>query len=78
MDESIRIIKSLENSDMLINGFSETIKHEMKKLEGGFLGMLLVTLGASVLGNMLTGKRLMRAGKDTMRAGRGYNVDKNF
>ena len=41
--------------------------------------MLLETLGASMLGNMLTGKRVVRAGKGPMRAGRGYNnMDKNF
>ena len=44
----------------LIDGVNETVKHEIKKQEGGFLGMLLGTLGASILGNMLTGKGAMR------------------
>ena len=61
MDDIIRIIKSLENSCVLLDGVGETVKHEVKKQEGGFFGMLLGTLGASVLGNMLTRKRVMRA-----------------
>ena len=56
MDDSVNVIRSLENSGVLIDGASETIKHEIKKEEGGFLDMLLGTLGTSVLGYMLTGK----------------------
>ena len=70
MDDTIRIIKSLENSSVVIDWFSRTVKHEIKK-QGGFLGMLLGTLGASMLGNMFTGEVVMRAG-------RTYNIDKNF
>ena len=55
MDNIFRIIKSLENLDVLIDGVSETVKHETKKQEGGSFGML-GTFGASILGNMLTGK----------------------
>ena len=66
MDDIIRILKSLENSVVLIGGVSETVKCQIKKQEGGFLGMLLGTLGASMLGNMLTEK-------GPVRAGRGYN-----
>ena len=47
----------------LIDGVNETVKHERKKQEGGFLGMLLGTLGASIFGNMLTGKGAMRVGR---------------
>ena len=79
MDDIIRMIKSLNNSGVVIDGVSETKKYDIKKREGGFLGLLLATLGASVLGNMLTGKGVMRAGKGVVRAGRGYNnMDKNF
>ena len=77
MVDIIKIKKSLENSGILIDGVSETVKHQIKKQEGRFLGMLLVTLGASVLGNMLSGKGAVRAGKCVLRAG-GYNTDKNF
>ena len=55
MDDIVKIIKSLENSGILIDGVSETVKHEIKKQEGGFLGMLLGVLVDSMLGNMLTG-----------------------
>ena len=51
MDDIIRITKSLENSRLLLDGISETIKQEVR-----FLRMLLGTLGASMLGNNLTEK----------------------
>ena len=56
MDDIIRIIQSLENLSVLIDGIIETVNHEIKRRKGGFLGMLLGTLGASMLGNMLTEK----------------------
>ena len=62
IDDTIRIVKSLENLGVLIDGISETIKHEIKRQEGGFLGILCGTLGSSMLGNMLTGKGVMRVG----------------
>ena len=70
MDDIIRMIKLQENSGALIDGVSETVKHEIKKQEGGFLGMLLGTSGVLILRNMLTGKGVMRAGKRVVRAGR--------
>ena len=66
----MKIIKSLEESGLMLKGFSETIKNEGKQ-KGGFLGMLLGTLGASLLVNLLTGKGTIRAGEDTIRAGQG-------
>ena len=60
-NDIIKIIKSLENSRVLIDGISETIKHESKK-DVEFPNMLLGTLGASMLRNELTGKGGMRAG----------------
>ena len=56
MDGIIRIIKSIANSGVFIDGVSETIKHEIKRQEGGFLAILLGTLDASILGNMLSKK----------------------
>ena len=63
MDDIIRITKSLENSRLLLDGISETIKQEVR-----FLRMLLGTLGASMLGNNLTGKGILGAGKGFLKA----------
>ena len=52
----------------MLKGVTETVQNEVKKQKGGFLSMLLGTLGASLLGNILTGKGIYRAGK-----GRGIN-----
>ena len=79
MDNIIRIIKSLENSGVLIDVVSETVKYKIKNNERGSLSILFRTSGASMLETMLTQKGLMRAGKFIARAGRGYNnMDKNF
>ena len=56
MEDIIKIIKSLEDSGLLLKGVNETIQNEAKEQKGGFLSMLLGTLGASVLGNTLAGK----------------------
>ena len=69
MNDIMKIINSLEESGLLIKGVSEAIKNEAKEQKGGFLGMLLGTLGASLLGNLLTGKDTIRAGESTIRAG---------
>ena len=53
MDDILKIVKSLENSGLLLKGASETIQHEAKKQRGRFLSMLLGTLGASLLGDVL-------------------------
>ena len=68
MDDILKIVKSLEDSGVLLKGASETIQNEAKELRGGFLGMLLGTLGASLLGDLLT-KNL--SGKGTIRASEG-------
>ena len=71
MDDILKIVKSLENSGLLLKGVSETIQHEAKEQRGGFLSMLLGTLGASSLGDILSGKGVIRAGEGTIRAGYG-------
>ena len=73
MQDIIKIIKELKNSDILLKGVSKTIENEIKEQRGGFLSMLLETLGASLLGNLLTGKGVIRAGegKGIVRAGEG-------
>ena len=63
LNDLIKIVTALEEHDILLKGTSKTIKNNTKKQEGGFLSMLLGTLGASLLGNLLTGKRLYRTGK---------------
>ena len=65
MNDIMKIIEALENSGILIKGVSKTIENETKEQRGGFLSMLLGTLGASLLGNLLTG------GKGIVRAGEG-------
>ena len=66
----IKIIEALENSGILLKGVTKTIENETKEQRGGFLSMLLGTLGASLLGNLLTGgKGIMRAGEGIVRAG---------
>ena len=71
MQDIIKIIKELENSNILFKGVSKTIENEIKEQRGGFLSMLLETLGAILLGNLLTGKGIMRAGDGIVRAGEG-------
>ena len=66
MKDIMKIIKSLEESGLLIKGVSDTIKNEADRQKGGFLGMLLGTLGASLLGNILTGKGTIRVGEGTI------------
>ena len=58
MNDVLKIVQALEDSNMLLEGVTKIIKNETKEQEGGFLGMLLGTLGASLLGNILTGKEL--------------------
>ena len=73
MDDILKIVKSLENSGLLLKGVSETIQHEAKEQRGGFLSMLLGTLGASLIGDILSkglsGKGVIRAGEGAIRAG---------
>ena len=67
-----KIIEALENSGILLKGVSKTIENETKEQKGGFLSMFLRTLGASLLGNLLTGgKGIVRAGEGIVRVGAG-------
>ena len=68
MNEIMKIVQALEDSNILLKGVTETIKNETKEQKGGFLRMLLGTLGASLLGNLLTRKGFVRAGEGTIRA----------
>ena len=70
----MKIVQALEDSNILLKGVSETIKNETKEQKGGFLSMLLSTLGASLLENLLTGRGFVRAREGTMRAGYGSSI----
>ena len=75
MDDLLKIVKSLEDSNVLLKGVSETKQHEAKEQREGFLSMLLGTLGVSLLGDILSkglsGKGVIRAGEGTIKAGYG-------
>ena len=72
MNDIMKIIKPLEESGLLIKGFSETFKNKGKEQKGGSLSILLGTLGASLLGNLITDKGVMRACESTIRAGQDF------
>ena len=69
INDIMKIVKSLQKPWLLIKGVSEKIENEAKEQKGGFLGMLLRTLGTSLLRNLLTGKGTIRTGEGTIRAG---------
>ena len=72
MNDIINIIEALENSGILLKGVTKTIENETKEQRAGFLSMLLGTLGASLLGNLITGgKEIVRAGDGIVRVGDG-------
>ena len=73
MDDLIKIVKSLEDSGLLLKGITEPVQNEIKEQKGGFLSMLLGTLGASLLGNLLTGKGAFHARKRVNKKGRGIH-----
>ena len=84
----IKIIKALENSGILLKGVSKAIKNETKEQIGGLLSMLLGTLGSSLLGNLLTGRKgIVRTGEGSIasrtrgegrvRAGEGSGSKRN-
>ena len=61
MNDKMKIVQALEDSCILLKGITKTIENETEEQKGGFLGMLLVPLGAALLGNMLKGKGILRA-----------------
>ena len=77
MNDIIKIVQALEDSNILLKGITKTIKNEIKEEKKGFLGMLLGILRASFFGSMLTGKGILRngygnkEGKGILRAGSG-------
>ena len=73
IQDILKIVKSLEHSSLLLKGVTEKVQNEVKEQKGGFFSMLFGTLGASLLGNLLTGKGTNRAGEGVLRAGDGNN-----
>ena len=71
-NDIMKIIRSLEESSLLIKGVSQTTKNEAKEQKWRLLGMLLDTIGASLLGNILAGKGIIRASEGTVRAGQYF------
>ena len=89
MNDIMKFVQALQDSNILLKGITKTIKNETKEEKGGFLIMLLGTLGASLLGNLLTGKGIVRAGsghpsyenkkgKGIVRAGTGNKKEWDF
>ena len=74
MEDIIKIVKSLEDSGLLLKGVSETIQNEAKEQKGGFHSMLLGTLGARLLGNILAGKGVVRAGDGAIMKRKGPEI----
>ena len=69
MQDLLKIVKSLEDSGLLVDGITETVKNEVKEQKGGFLSMLLSTLLDNLLTKNLPGRGVIRAGEGTNRAG---------
>ena len=69
MKDIIKIVKYLEDSSLLLEGVSKTIQNKAKEQREGFPSMLLGSLGASLLGNILAGKGINRAGEGVIRVG---------
>ena len=79
MEDIIQIVKYLEDSGLLLKGVSKTIQNEAKEQKGGSFSMFLGTLGASLLGNILAGKGIHRAGEGFIRASYGSSIkNKDF
>ena len=74
IEEIIKIVKSLEDSSLLLKGVSKTVQNELKEQKGGFVSMLLGTLGAILLGNILAGKGINKAGEEAMAKRQGGGV----
>ena len=81
MNETMKIAQALEDSHILLKGVTKTVRNKTEEQKGGFLSMLLGTLGGSLLGNLLTGNEIVRAGsgnkkgKGVVGAGYGNKMD---
>ena len=78
MDDVMKIVKSLYNSGLLLKWVTKTIENEIKEQKGGFLSLMLDILDASLLGNLLSGTRVFRAGNGVVRDYDGMKERKDF
>ena len=78
MTDIMKIVQALEDSNILLKGATRNIKNETKEQKSGFLSMLLGMLGASLLGNLLSGKGTVRAGEVIVRASYGTSIKKHL
>ena len=78
MKDITKIVKSLKDSGLLLKGVTETVRNEVKEQKGGFVSMLLRTLSANLLGNVLAGKgaKTTSQGRGINRAGEGRKINK--
>ena len=77
MNDIVKIVKSLDDSDVLFDDITETVKHEIKKQEDRFLGVLLAPLAASLVQPIISSVVKGITGRGVRRAGKGY-IDKKF
>ena len=78
IEDIIKIVKSLEDSGLLLKGVTGTVQNEVKEQKGGFVSMLLGTSGASLLGKKLAGKGVIatRQSREKNRAGKGRGINR--
>ena len=74
MEDIIKIVKSLEDSGLLLKGVTKTVQNELKEQKGGFLSMLLGTLDVSLLGNILKRQGINRAGEGAIATRQGQGI----
>ena len=82
MNDIMKIVQALKDSNILLKGVTKAIKSETKEQKGEFLSILLGSLGASLLGNLLSAKGIIvragsgdKKGKGIVRAGYGKEWD---
>ena len=78
MEDIMKIVKSLEKPGLLIKGINEKIKNGAKQQKDGFLSILSGILAASILGNVSSGKGVIRAGEGVTKAGQNFNAASSF
>ena len=78
MEDIIKIVKSLEDSGLLLKAVTETVQNEVKEQKRGFLSMLLRTWGAGLLGNLLTSRGAIAKsqGRGINRVGKGCGINR--